>query len=443
VRIHVMVLGLALGVVSPLAAQNTPERVPFERLWKGIATNAPALQAADEEALAAKAAAGRAKSHWAPRVYLDARAYRSDDPAMSFMSLLESREVESSDFAPSSLNHPVEKTYGQETLGVDWALFEGGARKAGADAASKIHQAKSYEATAIRSGLYAKTAGTYAALMSLEKEAADLGRLQSTVREMLDKYFIGAKSNPVGYSGLLGLKTLLNRLEGLQAEISAKKNSLQGDLTLQAGVLPKDWAIVPGPVVPFLDQALPMPSQMTSPGSVLAAQAGAEAMEKMRGVETARFLPRVALFAQGSLNQGERAASHGYTAGAYLQWNLFEAGSFKAKEEAARRAKAAKAQAEALTLQTASDRVRATETLKALQTNMVLLDESEKLMEEQTRTAQTLFKNGSINALQMVEVFSRRADLVDQKARVEMEYAQAKALAVIQSGFEESSHDEQ
>lgn len=432
---------LLLSAAVPAVAQDLPARIPFETVWEGISTHSPSLKAAESDAGASEAAASRAGAHWYPRLYLDARAYRSDDPATGFMSLLESREIESSDFSPASLNHPLETTYGQETVGIDWALYEGGARKAAAEAAGKMRDAKRLAASALRSGRYAETAGVYAALMTLEKEDRGLASVQDSVLEMLKTYSIGSKSNPVGYSGLLGLKTLANRLEGLRAAVSAQRAALKGGLSLEAGDLPKEWEPQQLDLMPFLDRVLPRNKEAVDPQSVRAAEAGAEAMEKMKGTETARFLPRVALFGEGGLHQGDRAVAHAYTAGAYLQWNLFDATSLKAREEADRKAQAEKERAEAMRTQADADRLRAGESLKALAGNLALMDDSSRLLEEQTRTARMLFRNGSINALQMVEVFARRVDLVEQQARAGVEYAQARALEAVQSGFEEASHD--
>jgi hypothetical protein len=86
--------------------------------------------------------------------------------------------------------------------------------------------------------------------------------------------------------------------------------------------------------------------------------------------------------------------------------------------------------------------LRAEEAVAAIRANLGILVENEGLLEEQTRTARVLFKNGSINALQLVEVYSRRAESIEQRARLETEVAQMWALLASQSGFMEASHDE-
>ena len=53
----------------------------------------------------------------------------------------------------------------------------------------------------------------------------------------------------------------------------------------------------------------------------------------------------------------------------------------------------------------------------AVEKSLKLLDESEGYLEEQTKISHNLFKNGLINALQYVEVLSRRVDLIKSKSQ--------------------------
>jgi hypothetical protein len=67
------------------------------------------------------------------------------------------------------------------------------------------------------------------------------------------------------------------------------------------------------------------------------------------------------------------------------------------------------------------------------------LDESADLLEEQTQTARGLFRSGSINALQLVEVLNRRADLLVNRAQAELQLAQMKAALFMTSARSVSS----
>ena len=74
-----------------------------------------------------------------------------------------------------------------------------------------------------------------------------------------------------------------------------------------------------------------------------------------------------------------------------------------------------------------SDAEAAKEGLSATEKTLKLLDESTALLQEQTQVARQLFRNGSINALQLVEVLNRRADLVVNRREAELALAQTKA----------------
>jgi hypothetical protein len=56
----------------------------------------------------------------------------------------------------------------------------------------------------------------------------------------------------------------------------------------------------------------------------------------------------------------------------------------------------------------------------ALTKTLITLADSEKLLDEQIKIANTLFRNGMINALQLVEVLSRRVDLVGLQTEARM-----------------------
>lgn len=64
---------------------------------------------------------------------------------------------------------------------------------------------------------------------------------------------------------------------------------------------------------------------------------------------------------------------------------------------------------------------------KALDRSLDLLRQSKVLLQQQTVTSLDLFQNGAINALQLTEVFSRRADLIQALSQAETEYLQVRS----------------
>ncbi len=221
----------------------------------------------------------------------------------------------------------------------------------------------------------------------------------------------------------------------------AQQKTLKSQIGIRTNKLTSDWEPLPSKAIDFLEQVLPISGQDQEPAFVKAAETGAESMEKMEGAENARILPKVALFGEGYLNGGDRSSATGYVAGAYLQWDLLDIPNFGAGEQAADSAQAAKARAEDLKQRARMDKVQAQESLGALKSNLELMDDSSRLLEEQTETAKSLFKNGSINALQLVEVLARRADLITSRAQVEMNLVQARISLAVNSGYQEPFND--
>ncbi len=431
---------IAVVCLLSLCPVQAGQEIPFPELWNLVKKASPAIQSSQAQLKSAEIAESRSANHWFPRLALDARAYETNDPARSFMSLLEERQIAPADFSPAALNEPLDKFYESGTLGLDFPLFEGGGKEALADSARKMKEAIQWQDDSVQTQEYVKLAAKYADLLVTQDEEGAVTALQTQVQAVLDHYTIGSKSNPVGYSGLLGLKNLQNRLSGLSVQDQAQENTLKGQIGIEAPGLATDWAPVSLADEAFLDQAFPS-SPAEEPAYVKAALSHAEAAEKMEGAQNALLLPRVALFGQGSVQNGDRATGTSYTAGAYLQWDLLDVPNFGAGDQAQADAKASREEAEVLRQKSAADRVQAVESKKALESNLALMEDSSKLLEEQTETARNLFKEGSINALQLVEVLSRRADLITSRAQAEMELVQARVQLAVNSGFQEPSNE--
>jgi outer membrane protein TolC len=421
------------GLNASAAESSAKEDMDFRKIWSLVETTSPSLQAVRQEAQALEIAQARAASHWLPRVFAGGRAFATNDPGASFQYSLQQRQIGMADFVPASLNEPGSAAFEQLTLGLDLPLYEGGMRSAQAQAAKKGAEAKNWEAKAIWLKEYARAGENYAALLVLGEQNQQLKTLKDHVSGVLENYTIGSKSNPVGYSGLLGLKNLRNRVEGLLAENEAKISAKTNDLRAMASEIPMNWQPKPEQTRPFLARTFTQPQTENAPAAVLAARSGAEALEFAKDGEKARFLPRLGAFAQGDLYHGSRATATSYTSGVYLQWELFSAPNIGAVNQAGLQAAAAQARTVELQRKMQADHATALAAASATEKNLSLLDESAALLEEQTRTARNLFRNGSINALQLVEVLNRRADLLVHRADAQLSFAQLKAALFLTS----------
>ncbi len=417
----VAVSGARAGVSERVVITN------FSELWSHIENNSPVLDAAEHTKQSATIQAQRSARHWFPRLYLEGQTYRTNDALLALGAQLGQRSVTAVDFAPAQLNRPGTQNFQHGVVGLDWAFFEGGFKTALAQAAKEEHLAAQLRQRAEKRQQFADAAGRYGALLLSDEQLRLLKNVHDGLERIVKQYRVGLKSNPVGYSGLLGMQSVLNRIEALrlQQETQQATNQalLQSHFFKSDFVGGVDWKIPQQSIADFVKQTLVYDD--SKPGekapAVQAAWHGAFASQKAIDAEKARFLPRAGLFAQGHLINGARDTNTSYAGGLYLQWDLFQAQNLGAVAQAHHTAQAMEALAIATERQVASSKAATQHAWQSINKTLSLLDESERLLSEQVSTALVLFKNGSIHALQLAEVFARRVDLITQRNDVLMQ----------------------
>ncbi len=441
-------------LAGTLFAEDAAEVLSFEKIWEKVEKHSDSLKAARLDAQAAKIGKDRMSRHWLPRVYTDLRAFQTNNPLTIFGSTLLQRQASSADFMtrekvdsleslqalsenpsditplirPDTLNNPGVQSFGMGTIGVDLPLYEAGARSAAARMYAKMSEALNLQALHTELDEYTLTASAYGQLMVLDREYAELRNLQYAVNRILARYQVGSAGNPVGYSGLLGLRGLGNRLEALQLQNRTRRQALLEYLSEMTGGLPETWT-------PENQEAKAFAAAYLQYGDLEAGpsfrtrfyQKMVEAQEEKAVIDTAPLRPKTGLFAEAQAVTGDRSTGTNYTAGFYFQMMLLsptdlEAGSQAEKELEAARLRAKDAvEKEKLML----DKLTSAE--KALDRSIDLLRQSRVLLQRQTATSMNLFQNGAINALQLTEVFSRRADLILALSQAETEYLQVRS----------------
>jgi hypothetical protein len=409
--------------------------LPFLEVMKKIEGHSPTLSAATASIEVSSIQLERAKRHWLPRVFVNARSFQTNDPALSFMSVLNQREIASPDFSPDSLNHPSSKFYHHISLGVDLPLYEGGSRQVKVTASEKLLESEKLSQVASSIELFAEAGQLYAALITLIHEQIELENLSSVIGTVINRYQIGSRTNPVGYSGLLGLKSLRNKIDGLIEQNRAKNQATRSSLSVLADNLPSDW--VPESnlsILGFLDNYFPnlntaLNASKTDPTRIPSEGKGSAAIQSLRlkadaadaavAGHSVRFLPRIGLFGESALTRGDRATGSSATAGLYLQWSLFDPENSSVSQEARLTANIYKRQTEAMTERENISNAIANAKGVAAEKNLALLNSSSQLLTEQTEITRGLFQNGSINALQFIEVLSRRLDLINAQSETE------------------------
>lgn len=456
-------LFLTLLFLFPLYVSGDTNTVPFSDVWEKIKSESHALKATVMEKQAAKISKERASRHWLPRIYTDVRSMTTNDPATNFFMKLGQRSANESDFstrsmrsrvsnfidtnnnpytnintntmnllAPDTLNNPGTNTYQKGSLGVDIALYEGGSKTAIAKAEEINLKAIEEKQKFTEIHEYTEAVSIYGQLQISNRFAIKINSMKEELTSLIKSYQLGARSNPVGYSGLLGLKALKNRIEGMEIENNARIQSLKDNLESATGGLPANWAVENKSTSEYIEAYLKTKTEIDSNNiepsyRVKAMKNQAKAIDTKADAEQARFLPKVGLFGEGNAYRGDRATAMSYNVGFYAQMNLYSPEEYGAYEQAKLNGKAVKEQAENLKKEEEVVIKKLFQMNNALNKNWDLLIESEKLMDEQLKTAKQLFSSGSINLIQLTEVLSRKTDLIVDMARVESDMIQIKS----------------
>jgi outer membrane protein TolC len=410
-----IIIASQICFVLPVFAEN----LDLSKVWSQINTNSAAQESSRLQTESLSESESRSNRHWLPRIYVGALTYQTNDPGTSFFGLLSQRSLLQSDFNPDAINHPDSKGYTKGALGIDLPLYEGGMKSSQSDLYTNLKQAQENTTSQVQIEQFAQVSLSYASIAILKNQNEKINILNTQIESLLKNYQLGSKSNPVGYSGLLGMKSLLNRLTGLKQQLEAqiKSNYI---ILKELGLKNENWSPVKMSAVQFVEKYLATKDTNLPSYKILSMKKSVAASEDAAQMEKARYLPRLGAFAESQIFNGDRDTSNSYIAGLYLQWNLFDPSSFGTTKEARLKSDSLRKGTEALEQQERAEKFALTEAMNAYQKNIILLDDSYKILLEQSKITQTLFKNGSINALQFVEVLSRRADLIAQQSEAEI-----------------------
>ena len=415
-----------INTILPLHAQNIKEvpELNFQQIWEKVKVNSPSQKAAVFEAKAAEISKDRAERHWYPTIYADAKAYRTNDPGLTFMSNMGQSGVTQNDFIPDNLNHPDTGNYQKGTLGLDLPIFEGGARVEAAKAMEKLAEAKKYQSNSAYLIEFSTIASAYGEIIVLRKTRDDLISISDRVNAVLANYQGGLRSNLVEYSGILALKTLQNRIKVHLSENESKTESLRVYIEKMSGnSLPAGWLPFNESVIAFSEINLKA-ENLSADGSyrIKAYEAMAESSASRAEAEKAIFLPKIGLFAETNIYNGKRDTADSYTAGFYIKMNIVSPMDYGAVKQAELESDASKYRAMDAKLQGEIELSRLYSFSDILKKNISTMNENAALMDELVKNSQKLFANGSMKAFQLVDVFSRKTDLIINLAGAEAEY---------------------
>ncbi len=427
---------ILLGLILINSQFSNAENLSLPKVWAQINSDSSAQEASRLQLAALNESKNRSARHWLPRIYLGAQAYQTNDPAASFVGLLSQKSVLQSDFNPDLMNNPDTKTYSKGALGIDLPIYEGGAKSSQTDFYTSLTRAQENTTAFVQLEQFAQVMLSYASIAILNEQKNKISELSAQINRLLKNYQLGNKSNPVGYSGLLGMKSLANRLSGLAQQYDAQIKSYYA-MFKELGLKSENWSPVMNTTVEFVDKYILTKNTVSSSSyKVQSMKYNAVASEESAQIQKAQFLPRIGAFAESQIFKSDRDTANSYIAGLYLQWSLFDSASFGTLKEATLKADSIKKSSEALEQQERAEKFALDQSIKALQENIKLLNDSYKILLEQSKITETLFKNGSINALQFVEVLSRRADLISQQGDAEVGLVKAATQMITKQNFD-------
>jgi hypothetical protein len=426
---------LAILTLTSISMASIAEPMSLSSVWSEISTSSSAQEASRLQLAALAESKNRSERHWLPRIYLGAQSYQTNDSGASFIGLLSQRALLQTDFNPDSINHPETRTYSKGTLGIDLPLYEGGMKSSQASLMANMVRAQENTTSQVQVEQFAQVSLSYATIAILNQQRAKILELSTQIEKLLKNYQLGNKSNPVGYSGLLGMKSLTNRLTGLKRQYDAQIKSDYSVLK-EMGLKHDNWSPVVNNPVAFSEKyLLSKTTTLAASFKVQSLKESVKASEDSAQMQKAQFLPRIGAFAESQVFKGDRDTAQSYTAGLYLQWSLFDAASYGSLKEATLKADSFRKSSEAIEQQERAEKFALKEAIAAYQENINLLNDSYKILVEQSKMTETLFKNGSLNALQFVEVLSRRADLIIQQGDAEVGLIKVATQALTKQNF--------
>ena len=415
-------LALSLLTLSSMAMGQAPVAKSFDALWSDLYQKSYQQKSVGLEKEANELSFSRAKRHWLPRAYVAGPWFSTNDPTQVFFTNLGQRSIEQADFIPNDLNNPGRKNFKTATLGLDLPLYEGGMKSSQSSMFESLVKSSEMEMKAKKSEECAEFSRQYGGILLHAQNEQHLTDLDKNLEKIISNYQVGSQSNPVGYSGLLGLKGVGNRIEGMLYEYDLKISNSKKWINTKTETQENWTPDLSQNLKDFLNQNLSQSSTASYSSMMLAQELKVKTLEDAKDMEKARYLPRVGLFAQNNIYSGDRDTASAQAYGLYLMWYMFNSDSYGRVGEANAKAMAGQAKLKAGKQEEKIMLGQLLESKATLEKSLVLLENSDNLLQEQTQNAMKLFRSGMLSALQLAEVINRRVDLIDNKNKAEAQY---------------------
>jgi outer membrane protein TolC len=394
-------------LLSNVASAKT---VALQVVLHEILNNSNVKKSAEYSLKASEGEALEADKHWLPTLYLDSSFYKTNDPTKTFIGNLYQRSIRQSDFEQSVINKTVNGAYSKSAVGVNLPLYEGGAGVANREIAKNMVVAKKFDLKQSEINQYAYATANYIALVSLQEQKIRLKKIAKNIDEILKKYALGNKKNQVGYSGLLILQVSENKTKSFIIDNEEKTKALYATLRELGFASEIDWSVNNLPVNDYLDKYLKFELEPDSSFKISALKAKVDADKNKEKIENGKNLPKLNLFAENYVFNGDRSTQNGYTAGLNLRWNFFDPLSYNAGSIASNNSNSSRYE---FLAQQQNERVEIeflNSQINALTQAVRLASRNDELMFKNVVVSQELFKNGAIVASNLSDAIMKYLD---------------------------------
>lgn len=313
--------GIAISMILLMPLSYAQSEISFTQLWETTKKYNSKLKQEKSQWEHIQSMSSKANKHWVPQVYLNAQYLSSNSPTMSFFTNLNQKAIRSSDFNPSLLNHPETTQWAQGTLGIRLPLYEGGMRSHMSSSLEKGLQAQGLVTEATKKEVYTQLAKAYLGVLQQLELQKDLIDYEQKISQQLGAYELGKKRNPVGYSGMLGLKSVLNKVASYKDQSSSQLKAYLNEVERLSGekieitTLEKESYQKISQILSFnLEEVMKESLQLQ------ARELQENSLNFQAEAQKARLRPQLGVFAETQYVSGDRDQADSQMAGVYLQW---------------------------------------------------------------------------------------------------------------------------
>ncbi|WP_338635625.1 TolC family protein [Spirobacillus cienkowskii] len=390
------------------------EEISFPKIWEMVVKNSYINKSLNLMIESSNSSVDRQSRYWLPSLYVNSQFMSTNDPTLTFINYLGEGQVKQEDFVPSTLNTPSYNSFNSTQIGLNFLLYDGSSRASYSKAQKHASKALEYKKNSELVNLYVKTLREYSNIINAENYLKELNETEKNVEKLINNYHIGEKSNPVGYSGLLSLKAIMNKINFLIHDINTNIKNSKVTLNLMAGNKNKEWKILNLPIEKFVSIYFNKSNSSPSSYQYLEQMEKSFSIKEKITAEKAKYLPKIGLFSQANIFGGDRGIKKSYIFGINITLN-FMASDLGAASEVELLSQAKEEAAREIDLSEKIMSEISEENLRSINVKLDLTLNNEEILNEQLKVLSSLFKNGSTSVAQITEVYNKKTDILQNK----------------------------